>query len=123
MGARHRRQLRNQPGCAYLLSGGTSAAASWLLDASSSGEDVFIITRAQLTGEDQNDAYEVYDVRVGATQPVAPAVCAPSTPSACQPEPPSPASFSVPASAGFAGMGNLPPAAGVGAAMVVGRRR
>ena len=106
-------------GCTYLLSGGTSAASSWLLDASSSGEDVFIATRAQLTGEDQNDAYEVYDVRVGATQPVAPAVCAPATPSTCQPQPPPPASFSVPASAGFAGMGNLPPAAGVGAAMVV----
>ncbi len=105
------------PGCVYLLSGGTSAAASWLLDASSSGEDVFIITRAQLSGEDHNDAYEVYDVRVGATQPAAPAVCAPATPSACQPEPPPPASFSAPASAGFVGTGNLPPAAGVEAAM------
>jgi hypothetical protein len=106
------------PGCVYLLSGGTSAAASWLLDASSSGDDVFIITRAQLTGEDENDAYEVYDVRVGATQAVAPAVCSPSTPSACQPEPPLPASFSAPASIDFTGTGNLPPpAAGVKAAM------
>jgi hypothetical protein len=96
-------------GCIYLLSGGTSAAASWLLDASSSGDDVFIATRAQLSGEDQNDTYQVYDVRVGATQAVAPPVCSPSTPSACQPEPPAPPSFSAPASINFAGTGNLPP--------------
>lgn len=106
-------------GCVDLLSGGTSAASSWLLDASASGEDVFIATRAQLSSVDQNYAYDVYDARVGATQPAAPAVCAPSTPSTCQPQPSPPPSFSAPASIGFAGTGNLPPAAGVGAAIVV----
>ena len=111
------------PGCVYLLSGGTSAAASWLLDASASGEDVFIATRAQLSSVDQNDAYDVYDAHVGAPQAVAPAACPPSAPSTCQPQPPAPASFSVPASVGFAGTGNLPPAAGVGAAMVVKPRQ
>ena len=53
-------------GCVDLLSGGTSAASSWLLDASASGEDVFIATRAQLSSVDQNYAYDVYDARVGA---------------------------------------------------------
>ena len=107
------------PGCVFLLSGGTSAAASWLLDASASGEDVFILTRAQLSSVDQNDAYDLYDAHVGAPQALAPAVCSPSTPSTCQPQPPAPASFSVPASVGFTGTGNLPPPPAPVAAVVV----
>ncbi len=34
---------REEAGCDYLLSGGTSNSASWLLGASASGDDVFVI--------------------------------------------------------------------------------
>ena len=37
-------------GCVYLLSGGTSVGHSGFLDASESGGDVFIVTRANLDG-------------------------------------------------------------------------
>ncbi len=51
-------------GCIYLLSSGSSPESSWLIDASDNGDDVFIVTRSQLTGEDQNENRDVYDVRV-----------------------------------------------------------
>ena len=52
-------------GCLYLLSSGTSDEASFLLDASRSGEDAFFITRSQLVPSDQDDLPDVYDARVG----------------------------------------------------------
>jgi sugar lactone lactonase YvrE len=52
-------------GCIYLLSTGTGADASYLLDASASGDDVFINTRSALLGQDQDSLRDVYDVRVG----------------------------------------------------------
>ena len=51
-------------GCVYLLSGGTSTAHSGFLDASENGDDVFIVTRAKLVGSDEDDLFDVYDVRV-----------------------------------------------------------
>ncbi len=52
-------------GCVYLLSTGTSADPAWLVGASASGDDVFIRTTDQLVPQDQDQLYDVYDVRVG----------------------------------------------------------
>ncbi len=95
-------------GCVYLLSGGTNASGSYLLDASANGDDVFIITRAQLSPEDQNENYDLYDVRVGAVAPLPAPQC---TGAGCQGSPPEPPIFATPASVTFNGAGNLSPAA------------
>jgi hypothetical protein len=96
---------RESPGCIYLLSGGTSTAYSTLLDASSSGDDVFIITRAQLTPEDENDEFNVFDARVGGARPLVPQACSGS---GCQGVPAVPPVFATPSSVTFNGVGNFP---------------
>jgi hypothetical protein len=93
-------------GCIYLLSGGTSGSASWLLDASESGNDVFIISRAELVPGDPYDSFDVYDARVSGVQPLAPPACSGT---GCQGVPPAPPIFSTPASVTFGGVGNFPP--------------
>ncbi len=90
-------------GCQYLLSAGTSPAISSLADASANGNDVFIITRAQLAVEG-NENFNLYDARVGGVPPISPAVC---TGSGCQGAPPAPPIFATPASATFNGVGNF----------------
>ncbi len=95
-------------GCVYLISGGTGPQtnASYLLDASESGEDVFFATRSQLLAEDTNEGMDVYDARVGATSPPAESQC---TGTGCQGVPPAPPTFATPASVTFNGIGNFPP--------------
>ena len=93
-------------GCVSLLSGGTSEADSWFIGASESGDDVFIATRANLTPEANNDAFKLFDARVGGVQPVTAPAC---TGTGCQ-GPPEPApTFATPSSATFEGPGNFPP--------------
>jgi hypothetical protein len=94
-------------GCLYLLSPGDEGENAYFLDASASGEDAFILTRARLAGQDRDSLFDVYDARVGgglAAQADLPAA-------ACEAEackgptgevPPAPA----PASANFQGPGN-----------------
>ncbi len=108
-------------GCIYLLSGGTSPAFSWFIGASGSGDSAFIATRAQLVGEDQNDAYDLYDVQVGGVVPVSSPAC---TGTGCQGVPGAPPTFATPSSVTFEGPGNFPapaaaakPAAGPKAAV------
>jgi hypothetical protein len=95
-------------GCIYLLSGGTSSDGSFFADASSDGDDVFIITRAQLVAQDENENFDLYDARVDAPQPVSPPVCSGS---GCQGVPPAPPIFATPPSATYEGVGNFPPPA------------
>jgi hypothetical protein len=90
-------------GCIYLLSGGTSGSDSSLLDASANGNDVFLITRAQLLPEDHNESFDVYDARVGGVPRAAASECA----VACQNATPAPPVFASPASAAVNGAGNL----------------
>lgn len=52
-------------GCLYLLSTGKGPEGSHFVDASASGNDVFIRTRAQLVAQDEDEIADVYDVRVG----------------------------------------------------------
>jgi hypothetical protein len=91
-------------GCVYLLSGGTSSSSSYLLDASASGDDVFISTSAQLVPEDKSENYHVYDVRVGATQPPATPGCSGA---GCQGVPSTPPSFATPATVTADSLGNF----------------
>ncbi len=91
-------------GCVYLLSGGTSTDNSYLIGASESGDDVFIVTRAQLVARDQNGDDDMYDVRVRGVQPLSAPVC---TGSGCQGVPAAAPFFATPASATFAGVGNF----------------
>jgi hypothetical protein len=96
---------QNVKGCIYLLSGGASTASSYLLDVSASGDDVFIISRAQLTSQDKGDTYELYDARVGVTEPPTGQACAGT---GCQGLPAAPAPFATPSSVTFNGIGNFP---------------
>jgi hypothetical protein len=92
-------------GCVYLLSGGVSESASWLLGAGESGEDVFVVTRAQLVPQDRNEAFDLYDVRVGGGEPVGEPAC---TGTGCQGVPAPPPTFATPSSVTFEGVGNFP---------------
>jgi hypothetical protein len=92
-------------GCVFLLSGGTSRANSWFVGASINGSDVFIVTRAQLVAEDENDIFYLYDVRENGVKPVTPPVC---TGSGCQGVPAPPPTFATPPSVTYNGIGNFP---------------
>jgi hypothetical protein len=92
-------------GCIYLLSGGTGGSASWLIDASANGDDVFIVSRTELVPGDLYDSFDVYDARVhGVPAPVLPACSG----TGCQGVPPAPPIFATPASVTFGGVGNFP---------------
>jgi len=93
-------------GCVYLLSGGTSSDISALIDASSSGDDVFLATRAQLVPQDRNEVFDLYDARVGGVQPLSPPACAGT---GCQGVPSAPPLFATPPSVTFNGSGNFAP--------------
>ena len=91
-------------GCVFLLSGGAGESDSWLIGASENGNDVFLVTRAQLVPGDQNEAFDLYDVRVGGVKPVTPPQC---TGSGCQGVPSPPPTFATPPSVTFNGVGNF----------------
>jgi NHL repeat-containing protein len=94
-------------GCVSLISGGESPQDSDFLDASPSGDDVFIRTGASLVSNDPG-LFDVYDARVGGGFPL------PSARSACEGEacqsPPAPPQDATPASSSFEGEGNAKPA-------------
>jgi hypothetical protein len=94
-------------GCVYLISGGVEGAASFI-DASSSGNDVFFISRQRLVPEAQNELTHLYDARVEGALPVAAPAC---TGTGCQGVPAPPPIFATPASVTFSGVGNFPPSA------------
>jgi hypothetical protein len=97
-------------GCIYLLSGGTSMAASWLIGVSGSGNDVFMVSRAHLVPQDDDETYNVFDARVGGVQPVTPPSCVES---GCQGVPAGAPVFATPPTVTFEGVGNFPqPSAG-----------
>lgn len=52
-------------GLQLVSSGAVTASPSFFLDNSDSGDDVFFATRDGLVGADKNEAYDVYDARVG----------------------------------------------------------
>ena len=94
-------------GCVYLLSGGVNETSSWLIGASASGDDVFIVSREQLVPGPSNGAYDLYDARVGAV-PVSGSAC---TGTGCQGVPSAPPAFATPPSGTYEGVGDFPPPA------------
>src|SRR5262249_45922947 len=64
-------------GQVHLLSSGTGEYPSWFLDASADGSDAFIITAQPLLGWDHDQAYDLYDVRIGGGFPEPPAQTGP----------------------------------------------
>ncbi len=91
-------------GCIYILSNGSGQGSSFLVDADESGSNVFFITEAQLVAQDRNATYDLYDARVGVTQPPSPSQC---TGSGCQGVPEAPPIFATPPSVTFDGVGNF----------------
>ncbi|MCW2982186.1 MAG: hypothetical protein JWO14_3913 [Solirubrobacterales bacterium] len=51
-------------GCLYLISTGTSPRPSYFVDASTDGDDVFILTAQPLVTQDKDELDDVYDARV-----------------------------------------------------------
>jgi hypothetical protein len=101
---------RLSSGCIYLLSDGAGKNPSFLLDASANGSDVFMETSAQLVRQDENEIYDVYDVRIGVETPPSPPEC---TGSGCQGLPGAPPIFATPSSVTYNGVGNFAPPAKV----------
>jgi hypothetical protein len=99
-------------GCLSLISTGTGSLETFFIDASPSGNDVFIREFQKLVPRDtQDEAPSLYDVRVdgGFPEPTS-SPC--MTPEGCRTaSPPPPAVFGAPASQTFSGAGNLAPPA------------
>jgi hypothetical protein len=93
-------------GCVYLLSSGTSSGASYFIDASADGDDVFMMTRSALVDADANEYNDIYDIRVDAPQPAAAPQC---TGTGCQGVAATPPVFATPSSATYDGVGNFAP--------------
>jgi hypothetical protein len=91
-------------GCIYLLSNGSSHGASFFVDASEDGSNVFFGTEAQLVPEDRNEVYDLYDARVDARQPTPTLQCSGA---GCQGVPEAPPIFATPSSVTFNGVGNF----------------
>jgi DNA-binding beta-propeller fold protein YncE len=94
-------------GCIDLISSGTSPEESGFLDASESGDDVFLLTSAKLSYRDFDSALDVYDARVGGgeSEPAKPIECAGDACQATESAPPAPGTSSL----AFSGPGNLAP--------------
>jgi hypothetical protein len=97
-------------GCIYLLSPGASSDISFFVDASESGSDVFVATRARLVSQGQNEVYEAYDAHecTGAA-PCPREISTACTGTGCQGLPSAPPIFATPSSVTFAGIGNFTP--------------
>jgi hypothetical protein len=104
-------------GCLGLISSGTSAEASSLIDASESGGDAFFRTSARLAPQDFDNAMDIYDAHectsaapCFSTPAASPPVCA--TGDACKAAPtPQPGLFGPAPSETFSGIGNVSPPA------------
>ncbi len=106
-------------GCVALISSGTSSRESAFLDASGlglggeEGEDVFFLTAAQLTMQDVDSAFDIYDAHMCSAAspcltPVLGVAAACEEVSSCRgPSVPQPESFGPPATATFVGASNL----------------
>jgi hypothetical protein len=97
-----------EDGAPQLISGTQPGGVDVFLDASASGDDVFLATRERLAPTDADELVDVYDARVDGGLPLSapPVGCQPS---GCQRSPEPAPTFAVPASASFTGLGNFPP--------------
>ncbi len=91
----------------HLISGLEGGGSGVFLDASVSGDDVFIATRERLAPSDVDELVDVYDARVDGGFPATAALSS-CQGSACQEPLSQRPSFSTPISATFMGAGNFP---------------
>jgi hypothetical protein len=96
-------------GCLYLISTGTSPQDSVFADASASGDDVFFTTTQALSAQDTGTASDLYDARVGGSEPAAEAAPCANSDSCKPPVSAQPPIFGAPASATFSGAGDVSP--------------
>jgi hypothetical protein len=97
---------RLNDGCVFLLSGGDSKSPSILVDADSTGDNVFFEHLGKLGNlAAPADHNELYDARVDGGFAHTSLAC---TGTGCQSVPPAPPIFATPASITFSGVGNLP---------------
>jgi Tol biopolymer transport system component len=102
----------HEGGHVHLISNGAGSYDSSFLDASPSGDDVFIATADRLVPQDQDSQVDVYDAKVGGGFPVSVSPPACDNGDSCKgPVSPQPSVFGAPASATFSGAGNLAPVA------------
>jgi hypothetical protein len=99
-------------GCVDLISSGQSASESIFMDASENGDDVFFATNSKLTGEDYDQAYDIYDAHVCTmeapcrSESIVPPPC--TSGDSCKAAPsPQPETFGPAPSATFSGVGNV----------------
>jgi DNA-binding beta-propeller fold protein YncE len=102
----------SEGGCVGLISSGTSPHESAFLDASENGNDVFLLTAAQLAPQDTDTNFDIYDASIcGATCPSAPKAapesCEAKGEEGCQTAFVPTASFGAPASGAAFGSGNI----------------
>ncbi len=103
------------PGCVALLSSGESAQEAAFMDASETGNDVFLLTSQPLTSADHDQSFDIYDAHVcsEASPCIAPPAGAPQPCEAlqtCRPAPPSVGVFSGPSGSAVLSGGGNPPA-------------
>lgn len=96
-----------EDGKVYLISCGSSGEASYVMDSSANGNDVFFGTSAGLVPADTDGAYDVYDARIPHPGDNPPPEAAPCEGAVCQGPPSTPQLLSPPASESFSGPGNL----------------
>lgn len=90
-------------GCLSLITSGASPDDSHFLEASPSGNDVFVSTSQRLVGWDTDNNYDLYDVRVGGGFPEPEPVKADCSNDGCQGVLPGSPSLLAPASVAFFG--------------------
>jgi hypothetical protein len=106
---------RAAAGCVGLISSGTSSEESAFMDASATGGEVFFLTSAQLSPQDVDGAFDVYDARectsespcMGGSTGVVSLPCAGAE--ACRGAGSAPSVFGAPVTAGITGAGNISP--------------
>lgn len=90
-----------------LLTSGKDPADSYFVNATASGDDVFIITRERLVGWDRDDAYDIYDVRIGGGFPEPSPPPVPCSENTCRAQHlDGPGEYIAKGSAAFSGAGN-----------------
>jgi hypothetical protein len=101
-------------GCVGLMTGGSSSEESAFLDASTSGDALFVMSAAKLAPSDKDGAFDVYDVRVCSTAspcvspaPVSAEEC--NSLDACRPAPAPQPAHGAPPTLSVTGSGNVPP--------------
>jgi hypothetical protein len=93
-------------GTVHLLSTGKAAGNSFFLEATASGDDVFLVTRERLVGWDVDDNYDLYDARVGGGFPDPVPAPSPCAGEACRSQAAAPPAAGVGGSAHYRGPGN-----------------